>query len=352
LLLHTAIQIDEGTPTGGIKRGLNPDSSPVFADLQIAGYYLTTMAWLASGAAYCPDHVHIANFRAGCMADSMAKTIARWDDSVTRLWQSSRRQDRHNEVVCSFDLAMAARGLAATLQRGDPYERRRALAALCARLGRISSGAELLKSHEYAPGRASMPDHWSTRAGPHHLKAAAAILRLPGQVAGNALISVARETCEYWMHALRAEDWPCNELHVLLYGFEGILNLAGKRDGKGIGLIERPFARLMEEAQAPDGTLPETVHGGIVRSDVLAQALRIGLLLRGRGFLSESVWKERLDCLADALLGHVRPDGGVLYSHDYAIADTRCALFALQAMYLSARQSAREPAPTVAFQLV
>jgi|SRR5271166_1974265 len=34
------------------------------------------------------------------------------------------------------------------------------------------------------------------------------------------------------------------------------------------------------ELQAPDGTLPETIRGGLSRSDVLAQPLRVGLLLR------------------------------------------------------------------------
>jgi hypothetical protein len=95
--------------------------------------------------------------------------------------------------------------------------------------------------------------------------------------------------------------WPSTELHVLLYGLEGMLILAGKRDGHGLRLVERSFARLMEETQAPDSTLPETIGGGIVHSDVLAQALRVGLLLRGCGFLRESVWGDRLDRLADAI---------------------------------------------------
>jgi hypothetical protein len=90
----------------------------------------------------------------------------------------------------------------------------------------------------------------------------------------------------------------------------------------------------------------------MVRSDVLAQALRVGLLLRGCGFLRKSVWRDRLNRLADALLGYVRPDGGVQSSHDHAIANTRCTLFALQAPYLSARQGAREPALIDAFQLL
>jgi hypothetical protein len=94
---------------------------------------------------------------------------------------------------------------------------------------------------------------------------------LPDRVAGSALISVARETSEYWAHALWTNRWPSIELHVLLDGLEGMLILAGKRDGHGLLLVERSFARLMEETQAPDSTLPETISGVMVRSDVLAR---------------------------------------------------------------------------------
>lgn len=320
-LLHSAIQSDQGPRTGGIGRWLNRGGSPMFADVQVAGYYLTAMAWLASGAACCPDHVHIANFHAVRVTDWVAASMA-------------KRLDRRNKA---FDLAMAARGVAANLHRGSQFDRRQALlTALCERTGRAST----------------MPDDWSPGPGPHHLKAAAAVLRLPDCVASSALTSMARETSEYWTHELWTNRRPSNELDVVLCGLEGMLILAGSRNGQGLRLVERPFARLMEETQAPDGTLPENISGGIVRSDILAQALRVGLLLRGRGFLRKPVWADRLDRLADALLGYVLPDGGVQFSHDHALADTRCTLFALQALYLSARQGAREPAPIAAFQLL
>jgi hypothetical protein len=351
-LLHSEIHIDGGAQSGGIAGWLDRDGRPEFVDLETVGYYLTAMAWLSSGAACSPDHVQTIELRTSRAADWAATLLARHDDPPTRLYLSEQPVEWRNEAVFSFDLAMAARGIAATMHPGDRSEHRRALAALCARIKRISSGVDVMASHELVRGSATMSDRWSTRPGPHHLKAAAAILRLPDGVAGGALIGVAQETCEYWAHALWTNAWPCQEVHPLLYGLEGMLILSGKRDGQGLRVVERLFVRLMEDVQTSDGTLPERIQGGIVRSDVLAQALRVGLLLRGRGYLTGSVWKDRLDRLADALLGFVRPDGGALFSHDEAIANTQCTLFALQALYLCARQDAREHAPTAAFQLL
>jgi hypothetical protein len=351
-LLRSGIQIDDGAQRGGISGSLDPDGRPEVVNLEIAGYYLTAMAWLSSGAACFPSHVKTIELRASRTADWVATFLARQDDPPTRLYLSEQPTDWRNGAVFSFDLAMAARGMAATMQPGDRRERRQALTALCARIDRISSGADVMSSHQFVRGSTTMPEHWSTRPGPHHLKAAAAILRLPGRIASAALIGLAQETCEYWMHALWTNTWPCQEVHPLLYGLEGMLILSGKRDGQGLQVVERLFVRLMEDVQASDGTLPETINRGIVRSDVLAQALRVGLLLRGRGHLTGSAWEDRLDRLADALLGFVRPDGGVVFSRDEAIANTRCTLFALQALYLSARKDTREPAPTAAFQLL
>ena len=68
-----------------------------------------------------------------------------------------------------------------------------------------------------------LPDRWSTRPGPHHVKAAAALLQLP---AGGdpALVAACRATVAL---DRRAEaSWPCEELHPFLYGLEGLLMLA------------------------------------------------------------------------------------------------------------------------------
>jgi hypothetical protein len=75
---------------------------------------------------------------------------------------------------------------------------------------------------------------------------------------------------------------------------------------------------------------------GDPRADVLAQALRVGALLRSAGLLQDPAEPERLDALATALGAHVRPDGGVLFSIAQGQANTWCAMFAQQALALHA----------------
>jgi hypothetical protein len=348
-LLHSAIQLDNGPHRGGIAGWLDCDGKPEFVYLEITGYYLTAMAWLSSGAASSPENIATAHSRARLAAGWIATVLQREAAPPTRLYLSGHSADWRNNAVFSFDIAMAARGVAATRQLPGWHERRRALAGMCTMLNRICSGADVMVSHELVAGdESTMPDRWSTRPGAHHLKAAAAVLRLPKWIVGDAMIAVAQRTCTHWASSFE-DEWPCQELHAVLYALEGMLIRGTARDD--LGAAERTFARLME-LQGSDGTLPETVAGGTVRSDVLAQALRVGLLLRGRQCLTAPVWTDRLDRLTDALLGFIRPDGGVLFSADQSISNTWCAMFAHQALFLRACEDARTKPSATAYELL
>lgn len=350
-LLHSDVQIDEGDHRGGIAGWLNQDGRPEFVYPEIVGYYLTAMAWLSSGAASSFHHRHAASRRARRAASWLASSLASQPAPCTRIYLSGQCADWRNSAVFSFDIAMAARGVAVNrqLSRG---ERRQTLTGLCAIINRISSGANVMRSHDIVAGNTTMPDRWSTRPGPHHLKAAAAVLLLPRRMVGNEMLGVAQRTYDHWAASVQSDAWPCQELHPLLYALEGMLLVTGRAaNGDALCVVERLVSRLME-LQAPDGTLPETIDGGIVRSDVIAQALRVCLLLRGRQYLTGQVWTDRVDRLTDALLGFVRQDGGVLFSREQSISNTWCAMFALQALYLRARAGKSDAVPATGFELL
>lgn len=340
-LLHSGIQLEGGPQRGGIAGWLDRDGLPEFVYLEITGYYLTTMAWLASGAAYSAQNIDTASRRARLAAGWIASAFDKESAPPTRVYLSGPPVDWRNNAVFSFDLAMAARGVASASQLVGWPECERTLQAVCGRLDRISSGFDIMESHEFVvPDATTMPDRWSTRPGPHHLKAAAAMLPLPKRVVGDAMTVTARRTCDHWAKSFADEAWPCEELHAALYAMEGMLLRAGELGD--LAAVERAFVRLME-LQEPDGSLPPTIAGGTVRSDVLAQALRMGLLLRARGCLSERRWSDKLDLLADALLKFVRPDGGVLFALDQPMVNTWCAMFAHQALYLRGRKDSVPP---------
>jgi hypothetical protein len=336
-LLRSGVQIEEGAQRGAVAGWLDRKGRPEFVYLEITGYYLTTMAWLASGAASSPDRAADAHEHGRQALDWITRTVSEQGVPPTRLYLSAGRSDWRNAGVFTFDLAMAARGVACFGDVARHGAGRELAAGLCTVIESMCSGAAVLPSHT-AVADAPLPHRWSTRPGPHHLKAAAALLRMPEGALRAPLGRVCHRTCEHWEAMLR-DAWPCRELHPLLYGIEGLLIGALRTEDEArdredaLEVVARLYARLMG-LQAVDGTLAETTAGGIVRSDVLAQALRIGLLLRGRGYLQGGRWAGRLEGLKRALLGFVRPDGGVQFSGDQDIANVWCAMFAHQALLL------------------
>jgi hypothetical protein len=257
---------------------------------------------------------------------------------ATRLYLSPERDDWRNAAIFSFDLAMAARGVACFAGATRVEEAETLVRDLGARVREVCLGRAPLPSHAPREGtHTTLPDRWSTRPGPHHLKAAGALLRLPADLLDGALLRACRQTVAHWTRAMQA-SWPCRELHPLLYGLEGLLILESSASGQTLDVVERIYERLLR-LQAADGSLPGAAVSGAgeVRADVLAQALRVGALLRGARRLNGDQRGRRLDELATALLRHVRVDGGVLFSTEQAIANTWCAMFAHQALLLHSR---------------
>jgi hypothetical protein len=87
--------------------------------------------------------------------------------------------------------------------------------------------------------------------------------------------------------------------------------------------------------QHADGSLPEAEHGSALpRSDVIAQALRIGLLLRA-GNVPDAPSDDVLHRLAQALIARVDAHGRIPFVPDNAGAaqpNVWCGLFAEQAL--------------------
>jgi len=100
--------------------------------------------------------------------------------------------------------------------------------------------------------------------------------------------------------------------------------------------------------QRDDGSLPESEQGSeLPRSDIIAQALRIGLELRAQS-VERAPDDRALALLAGALLSRVGADGSVSFRNDVANREPNvwCSMFAEQALrwYAQWREGATVPA--------
>jgi hypothetical protein len=306
---------------------LDAAGRPAFVYLEITGYYLTAMAWLAEGGG------------SGTRAD---EAVARGREALgwiraatangalppTRVHLTGT-DDWRNAADFTFDLAMALRGVVALGAHVPSDEAAAPARALADRLRDTAGPGPRLGSHTLRAGAAPPPERWSTRPGPHHLKAAAALLTLPDGLLDPALAAAARASAEHWRDALRA-GWPGPELHPLFYGLEGLIMMNPAPSPKVLDLVGSLYDRLLA-LQARDATLPAELDAasGLVRSDVLAQALRVGAWLVAWGRRGS---EGRLDALAAALGRYVRDDGGVAFAAGQDRANAWCAMFALQAL--------------------
>jgi hypothetical protein len=297
---------------GGVAGWLDGAGRAEFVYLEITGYYLTAMAWLAAGAASDASRARRALARGRDALGWLRSVTVGGTLPPTRLYLDGDPGDWRNSSVFTFDLAMAARG-AASFGAVAGAEAGPVVASLVGRLDGLCGERAPLRSHEQV-GPDAPPNRWSTRPGVYHLKAAAALLRLPAGIVGERLAGVCRGTVAHWADRIRTTAVD-EGLHPLLYGVEGLLVMDTAPDVVE-GVFGRALPVIREEA----------------RSDVVAQALRVGAFLRRSGRLHSELGE-----LRDLLAGYVRPDGGVAFAAGQDRANAWCAMFAHQALVFAAR---------------
>jgi hypothetical protein len=127
---------------------------------------------------------------------------------------------------------------------------------------------------------------------------------------------------------------PLQMLHPTLYFAEGALVAMPEYAPRVAALLQRCLA-----LQRADGTLPESERDSdLPRSDIIAQALRVGLLLCANSVVG-APGDAALQKLADALVARVSEEGTLSFVPDQngVLANTWCAMFAEQALRWYAR---------------
>jgi len=189
-------------------------------------------------------------------------------------------------------------------------------------------------------------DKWSTGAGPYHAKIAIGLLKLAdatrNEKFGDAAVAICKNALEQQLPSGRFVTNPSNEsthLHPHCYTAEGLLFA-------GMNLSEQRFIDAAENAvawalenQQKDGGVNAYFDGEwnkSQRSDVLAQVLRLALVLKSIGRL-QSVRGENILALKNRLLEFRHETGGFLYGKELDLSEKNCVnawctMFALQAL--------------------
>jgi hypothetical protein len=261
-LLHSKVRIQSGSHAGAIAGWLNECGEPEFAYPEITGYYLN---WLA----------FVARLRQDMVLRTAATAAVEWlgrvpnaDHPPATRYYFDDRDDWRNGATFTFDLAMICRGLHAVRRLVPESYRRDVLHRLLRHA--LPDGDEL---PVFVNMRRELPDCWSTRPGPFQLKTAAALLSF-------------QEHPALWKMFYRwsgrvLDGIDPGELHAAFYALEGLVQFGVLGKSQAFDEAANCFALLFPYVDD-------------ARSDVIAQALRLGRTLRSLGFLQSNAWKDRL----------------------------------------------------------
>jgi hypothetical protein len=353
-LLDDKIQFRSGPHRGGVAGWLGETGAPVFIYPEITGYFLTWLTFLSEKKG---NRAPFAE-RAGMAIEWVARHYDGSRSPHTRVYlESCSEKDWRNSGVFAFDLAMLARGTASVRTLVDNEQRRETLARLVSLLVPFCSEGKSLAAFRTLDRDDAQIDskRWSVNCGPYQSKVAAAILsantHAPLPVP---LHSTAESSYLSWRaHSIQQEIHE--EPHPAFYHMEGLAIAAVNGwDPEAWRILADAYLQAVG-MKNPAARYAHLFNGAASenRSDVLAQALRMGCILRGRDLIENALLDEKLDHLYLALRSFATPDGGLLFSkaappHENAWS----ALFAHQALSFYEAVNAGHPAPDRWIQLL
>lgn len=189
-------------------------------------------------------------------------------------------------------------------------------------------------------------DKWSTQSGSFHVKLSIGLINLYEITKDKTYLDSAKKICKYTLKHLKEDgrfittNHNKNSLfHPHCYSAEG-LYVAGNylKNKKYLEASKKSTVYLFNN-QLKNGGIPQMFKDNkfvnFERTDILAQALRLGILF--------SIDKEKLEKLVNRLIQFQNPKdkqrGGFIYGYDdsgkkYEHLNSWCSMFALQALIL------------------
>ena len=322
-LLSPQVQLQEGMHAGAIAGAMDSRGRVRYVYPEITGYYLH---WLAEAHA-----AGTGDSPADAARNAAAWTARQFEGGTlakTRSYLEGDAADWRNDAIFFFDFAMLLRGLCAAAEANLIALPRNLVERLVEELDKFADTNGEIRAARVVNSGAVLPARWSTIGGPFEVKACSRVLLaarhvdLPTKLSGACARLIDR-------YAPGTATLALEMLHPTLYFAEGML-VARPQHAVDIAELLARVLRL----QRDDGSLPESEHGSeLPRSDIIAQALRVGLQLRAQS-VEPAPDDRALAILAGALLTRVGADGSVNFRNDVADREPNvwCSMFAEQAL--------------------
>lgn len=296
---------------------------------EITGYFLSFCAEVCANQSEMKESLLPIMIKHVEWLDSAIK------DGFKTRYMLNEKTDWRNSAIFSFDIAMIIRGLIDV----SSYLDVNATLELYKKLFEsfVEENTNTIKPY-ISVDRMILPDKWSTRFDAHFMKIVANVLPVFSSqsdiVIYNLLNKKADELYCYDMKYLLTTD-----SHPLMYYLEGILLLCEMGD-----LDDVKKKRYQQKARevylnvihliSDDLLLDNPTAGTYVRSDVLAQFVRIGVLLINDDLLPVETMNY-IKCILDYICDKHIVEGRVCFfdkEQDENFYNTWCAMFLYQAL--------------------
>jgi hypothetical protein len=333
-LLTGPAQTVDGPHAGAVSGCIDSTGRAAYAYPEITGYYLQWLAWRASAF----GHSHALAVHAAAAQRWLIRWLGADDRPQTRIHFDNNVEDWRNRAVFCFDLAMVMRGVAAAAKAELLEPDVIVTTGLARQFERLIAADGFFDACVAHQPDDELPARWSTRRGGFLAKAAAGVLTAAATLPQFPAHVVAAAEATFAASIDSVLDSPHEDVHPLLYAYEGLLNLpAHPRSRQALPAVANQFAALLAQA-TNDGALPESLHTGAhatgaQRVDLVAQALRVGCLLTAHQ-PTQPPDRVALARLRQILQRQMAPSGAVAFAlgSSDGSANVWAAMFADQAL--------------------
>lgn len=357
-ILNSGIQIADGPNIGGFNSWFDmKENSYSYVYSEITGYGITTLLHLGN---YFDDAEYLD--KAALAADWLIAKAGHPCGGVrTRDYYKESGGSRHYSFkrgnIYAFDNGMVLYGMINLYKRTKDMKHLEFAGQIADFLikNMVKPDGLLWAVFDTETGKKTdESDKWSTQSGSYHAKLAMAFTDL-FEVTGDAIYKeTALNLCgaslsfqEASGRFITSRSEGSTHLHPHSYSAEGLLYAGAYFDKEEFIESAERAVKWALDSQMPDGGLPKKYDGKefipFYRSDILAQMLRLGTILRDEGRLGPG-YDPVLEKLKDKLVsfqysGEGDQSGGFFYGTDLE-GTTRqhinswCTMFALQALIM------------------